>query len=117
MNDDFNSPVVIAQLFDAARMINSIKEKKEKFSDEDIDLLYATFRTFMMDILGLLPEEQSGKKDEVISGLMDTIIEIRQEARTKKDFATSDQIRDRLQKINIQINDGKEGATWEIGSE
>jgi cysteinyl-tRNA synthetase len=117
MNDDFNSPVVIAQLFDAARMINLIKEKKEKFSDEDTCLLNETFRTFMMDILGLLPEEQSGKKDEIISGLMDTIIEIRQEVRAKKDFTTSDQIRDKLQKINIHIKDGKDGATWEITEE
>jgi cysteinyl-tRNA synthetase len=114
MNDDFNSPVVIAQLFEALRIINTVKEGKEKLPDNDMVALAETYRTFMVDILGLVPEEQSGKKDEIINGLMGTIIDIRAEARAKKDFATSDQIRDKLLKINIQIKDGKEGATWEV---
>ena len=117
MNDDFNSPMVIAQLFDAVRIINLIKEGKEKLSGEDMALLGETYREFIVDILGLVPEEQSGQKDEIINGLMDTIIDIRAEVRAKKDFATSDQIRDKLQKINIQINDGKDGASWEIKEE
>ena len=114
MNDDFNSPIVIAQLFEAARIINLVKEGKEKLSDNDMAALAFAYRTFMVDILGLVPEEQSGQKDEIISGLMDTIIGIRADARAKKDFATSDQIRDKLLKVKIQIKDGKEGATWEI---
>jgi cysteinyl-tRNA synthetase len=117
MNDDFNSPIVIAQLFDAARIINQVKEGKEKLSENDMVLLAETYRTFIVDILGLVPEEQSGQKDEIISGLMDTIIDIRAEVRAKKDFATSDQIRDKLLKINIQIKDGKDGASWEIKEE
>ncbi|MFA4864609.1 MAG: cysteine--tRNA ligase, partial [Bacteroidales bacterium] len=117
MNDDFNSPVLIAQLFDAVRIINLVKEGKEKLSGEDLALLRQTYREFIVDILGLVPEEQSGWKDELISGLMDTIIEIRQDARAKKDFSTSDQIRDKLLKINIQIKDGKEGASWETTEE
>jgi cysteinyl-tRNA synthetase len=117
MNDDFNSPMVIAQLFEAARIINLVKEGKEKFPEEDMAVLADTYRTFLVDILGLVPEEQSGQKDEIINGLMSTIIDIRAEARAKKDFATSDQIRDKLLKINIQIKDGKEGATWEIKEE
>ena len=117
MNDDFNSPMVIAQLFDAARIINLVKEGKEKMSDDDKAVLGEAYRTFIEDILGLVPEEQSGKKDELISGLMDTIIDIRAEARAKKDFAISDEIRDKLLKINIQIKDGKEGASWELTEE
>lgn len=117
MNDDFNSPVVIAQLFDAARIINLVKEGKEKLAEDDMALLCETYRVFMEDILGLVPEEESGQKDEIISGLMETIIDIRAEARAKKDFATSDQIRDKLLKVNIQIKDGKEGASWEIKEE
>jgi cysteinyl-tRNA synthetase len=114
MNDDFNSPVVIAQLFDMARLINLVKEGKEKLSENDLAVLGETYRTFMADILGLEPEEQSGQKDEIIGGLMNTIIDIRAEARAKKDFAISDHIRDKLLKINIQIKDGKDGATWEV---
>lgn len=117
MNDDFNSPVVIAQLFEALRIINAVKEGKEKLPDNDLVALAETYRTFMVDILGLVPEEQSGRKDEIISGLMETIIDIRAEARARKDFATSDEIRDKLLKVNIQIKDGKEGASWsEINS-
>jgi cysteinyl-tRNA synthetase len=117
MNDDFNSPMVIAQLFEAARIINQVKDGKEKLPEEDMAVLADTYRTFLVDILGLVPEEQSGQKDEIINGLMGTIIDIRAEARAKKDFATSDQIRDKLLKINIQIKDGKEGASWEIKEE
>jgi cysteinyl-tRNA synthetase len=113
MNDDFNSPVLIAQLFDALRIINTVKEGKEKLPENDLAALGEFYRTFMVDILGLVPEEQSGRKDEIISGLMQTIIDIRAEARARKDFATSDEIRDKLLKVNIQIKDGKDGATWE----
>jgi cysteinyl-tRNA synthetase len=114
MNDDFNSPVVIAQLFEALRILNAVKEGKEKLPAEDLAVLGETYRTFMVDVLGLVPEEQSGRKDEIISGLMQTIIDIRAEARARKDFATSDEIRDKLLKVNIQIKDGKEGASWEV---
>jgi cysteinyl-tRNA synthetase len=114
MNDDFNSPMVIAQMFEAARIINAVKEGKEKLPEAEFAALAETYRTFIVDILGLVPEEQSGQKDEIIGGLMDTIIGIRAEARARKDFATSDQIRDKLLKINIQIKDGKEGASWEV---
>ncbi len=117
MNDDFNSPMVIAQLFDAARIINLVKEGKEKMPDEDKALLAEAYRTFIEDILGLVPEEQSGQKDEIINGLMETIIDIRADVRAKKDFAASDLIRDKLLKINIQIKDGKEGASWEVKEE
>jgi cysteinyl-tRNA synthetase len=117
MNDDFNSPVLIAQLFEALRIINSVKEGKEKLPENDLAVLGEAYRTFMVDVLGLVPEEQSGRKDEIISGLMQTIIDIRAEARARKDFATSDEIRDKLLKVNIQIKDGKEGASWELKEE
>jgi cysteinyl-tRNA synthetase len=117
MNDDLNSPMVIAQLFEAARLINLVKEGKEKIPENDMAVLAETYRTFLTDILGLVPEEQSGQKDDLINGLMGTIIDIRAEARVKKDFATSDQIRDKLLAMKIQIKDGKEGATWEIRDE
>jgi len=117
MNDDFNSPMVIAQLFDAARIINLVKEGKEKMPDEDKALLAEAYRTFLEDILGLVPEEQSGQKDGIINGLMETIIDIRADVRAKKDFAASDLIRDKLLRINIQIKDGKNGASWEVKEE
>jgi cysteinyl-tRNA synthetase len=117
MNDDFNSPVVIAQLFDVAKTINLVNEGKEKLSENDLAFLGEAYRMFIVDILGLVPEEQSGQKDELISGLMEAIIDIRADARARKDFTTSDQIRDKLLKINIQIKDGKDGASWEVKEE
>jgi len=110
MNDDFNSPMVIANLFEGARLINSINDKKESISKEHLDKLKAIYRVFLFDILGLKPED-SGNQD-IVSGLMQLVLDIRKESRTKKDFATSDQIRDALQQLHIVVKDGKEGTTW-----
>jgi cysteinyl-tRNA synthetase len=113
MNDDFNSPVMIAQLFDAVRVINQVNDGKMMISQEDLGILKETFSTMMTDILGLVEEERTEGKESLVDGLMDTILSIRKEAREKKDFATSDKIRDELAKINIRIKDTKDGAVWE----
>ncbi len=111
MNDDFNSPIVMASLFEGVRLINSIYDKKEVVTREELDALKSLFQTFVFDILGLKAEE-AGQQDAIAGGLMDLILDIRKEARGKKDFATSDQIRDALQKLNITVKDTKDGATW-----
>jgi cysteinyl-tRNA synthetase len=113
MNDDFNSPVVIAQLFDALRVINLVNDGKEALPPEDLKLLAETYTTFMIDILGLVPEEGAQADDSLVEGLMEAILNLRKEARERKDFAASDRIRDELAKINIRIKDTKDGATWE----
>jgi cysteinyl-tRNA synthetase len=113
MNDDFNSPVMIAQLFDAVRVINLIKEGKMSLSQEDLGILKDTFQVMMMDVLGLNEEDGQEADDHLVNGLMETILAIRKESREKKDFATSDKIRDELAKINIRIKDTKDGAVWE----
>jgi cysteinyl-tRNA synthetase len=113
MNDDFNSPVMIAQLFDAVRAINLVKEGKMSLSAEDAITLKETFNVMMTDILGLAEENGDESDDSLVDGLMDTILAIRKEAREKKDFVTSDRIRDELAKINIRIKDTKDGAVWE----
>ena len=113
MNDDFNSPVMIAQLFDAVRVINMVNDGTLTLPAEDMSLLKDTFRIFVVDVLGLLPEGADQSKDELVQDLMNTIIHLRKEARDKKDFATSDRIRDELEKINIRIKDTKDGTVWE----
>lgn len=113
MNDDFNSPIVIANLFEGVRFINSVYDKKETISAEDLALLKTLFNTFVFDILGLKEETSSGQND-VVDGLMQLILSIRQRSRETKDWGTSDQIRDALQKLKINVNDSKEGATWNI---
>lgn len=111
MNDDFNSPVVIAQLFEGVRIINSVNDGHESITSEDLDLLKITFNVFLTDILGLLPEE-AGQSD-LVENLMQTIISIRKQAREAKDFKTSDLIRDELKNAGIVLKDSKEGTSWE----
>ncbi len=114
MNDDLNSPILIAHLFDAARIINSAYDKKESLTAEDIGLLRNMMHTFVFDILGLLPENDPQAGNQVISNLMNIIIDLRREARANKDWTTSDRLRDALAQAGVSIKDTKDGATWDI---
>ena len=113
MNDDFNSPIVIANLFEGVRIINSVKDGKEILTSEDLYLLKELFDIFIFDILGL-KEETSSDQHELTDGLMQLILDLRQKARANRDFGTSDQIRDALQKLNISVKDTKDGVTWNM---
>ena len=110
MNDDFNTPVAIAQLFEAARIINSINDGKDSITANDKEDLQKLLSAFVFDVLGL--KEESGEGSDKIEGLMNLVLELRKDVRAKKDFAASDKIRDELQKIGIQVKDGKEGVSW-----
>jgi len=113
MNDDFNSPILIAHLFEGVRIINSINDIKETITAADLSLLKQLMQEFVFDILGL-KEEESESSNELVDALMETIINIRQKARENKDWDTSDLIRDNLSKIDIKIRDTKDGAVWDI---
>ena len=114
MNDDLNSPILIAHLFDGARIINSANDKKENLTSDDIGLLRSMMHTFTFDILGLLPENDPQAGNQVISNLMNIILDLRRDARTNKDWATSDRLRDALAQAGVSIKDTKDGATWDI---
>jgi cysteinyl-tRNA synthetase len=114
MNDDFNSPLVIAALFEGARIINVINDGKETITIDDLALLRNTFDTFVFEILGLKDEVTSGGQGDIVNGLMGLILNIRQNARTTKDWPTSDLIRDELKKLSIQVKDTKDGAVWTV---
>jgi len=114
MNDDFNSPVLIAHLFDAVRIINSARDKKESLTTTDLEQLKRVMHTFIFEVLGLLDETRQGAGSEVIEGLMELILDIRKQARDNKDWSTSDQIRDRLKAAGIEIKDTKEGIEWSM---
>jgi cysteinyl-tRNA synthetase len=116
LNDDFNSPVAIAQLFDAVRIINSINDGTDTISPEDLETLKRVFRNFVVDIFGLKSEVASeGRQTEtLLHGIMKLLLEIRQQAKGQKDYATSDKIRDQLASLKIAVKDNKEGATWEL---
>ena len=113
MNDDLNSPILIAHLFDITKVINSANDKKETLTQADIDELKSIFNTFVFDILGL-KDEQSGDNTVFLDGLISMILDVRQQAKSQKDWTTSDRIRDELQKLGVSIKDGKDGATWTI---
>lgn len=115
MNDDFNSPILIAQLFDAVKQINVINEGKAEITAEDLQELKSTMSSFIFDVLGLQDtdanDDETGNK---LSGTVELLIKLRAEARANKDFATSDKIRDELLELGIQLKDGKEGTTFSV---
>ncbi len=114
MNDDFNTSVLIAHLFDALKIINSANDKKTKLTQDDIDLLKSIYQNFVFDVLGLKNEKIDSKTSQALSKVMDLIIDIRTKVKTDKNFELSDKIRDKLNDAGIQIKDTKEGATWKI---
>ncbi|MFD1096729.1 cysteine--tRNA ligase [Salegentibacter chungangensis] len=115
MNDDFNSPILIAKLFDAVKLINNIKEETASISAEDKISLKENMQAFMFDVLGLLDsDEENDDQADKLSGTVELLIKLRAEARNNKDFATSDQIRDQLLELGIQLKDGKEGTTFSV---
>lgn len=110
MDDDFNSPVLIAELFELVRIINSIYDGKAKVSEEGLENLKVFMKEFVEDILGLRNDQASGTDD--IDDIMNLVIKLRNEAKANKDFVTSDRIRDELNAIGIQLKDSKEGTLW-----
>jgi len=114
MNDDFNTPVLIAQLFDGVRLINSTKDGKETLNAEDLQKLQTQFNTFVFDILGLKTEDGAGgQSNDTLNGVMQTLLELRQQAKQNKDWGTADLIRNQLAELNIKVTDTKDGAVWE----
>ena len=113
MNDDFNSPILIAKLFEAVKFINTVKENKLSLSPTDRAELASVMHTFIFDVLGLVePGVAEDTQTDQLSGVMELLIKLRAEARANRDFAMSDTIRDELQNIGITLKDGREGTTF-----
>lgn len=116
MNDDFNTPRALARLFELVTKINALKGGQLSFDEvlpPTLELLKETFRSFLFDVFGLKDESESASGDaELMDGLMQLIIQMRKEARERKDFPTSDKIRDALKELSVQLKDGKEGTAW-----
>ena len=113
MDDDFNTPRALARLFELVTIINSLKDGQistAEISQTGISTIKSAMQTIIFDIFGLKDETENNAGP--IDGLMNLIIELRQQARDNKDWNTSDKIRDSLNKISIQIKDGKEGTSW-----
>ena len=112
LNDDFNSPLLIAHLFDAVKYINAIINKKQEINYHDLEELKKLIPVFFNDVLGLKSIKTSDNKQ--LESVLDLLSQIRDRARDSKDFETSDLIRDSLSKLNIQVNDTNKGSTFKI---
>ena len=113
LNDDFNTPILIAHLFEAVKQINLIKNKKASLDKNDLDLLKSIFTTFTEDILGLKIEGENNAND-MTKDVMEIILKLRKHAKTNQDFTTADLIRKELDSAGIKIKDTREGTLWEL---
>ena len=111
MNDDFNTPIVISHLFEAAKIINGAADGHLKLNQGDLDELKGVFDTFLFDIMGM-KDEASSDNSALVDGLMKIILDIRATAKANKDWGTSDKIRDALKEAGVTVKDGKDGATY-----
>lgn len=117
MNDDFNTPVLIARLFDTVSYINKVNDGTEKMNENDRQLLDKTMHELVQDVLGLkpiLPDGLTGETQQTLNATMDIILELRKNARASKDWNTSDLIRDKLKAAGITVRDTREGTSWAL---
>ncbi|MBL7981673.1 MAG: cysteine--tRNA ligase [Flavobacteriales bacterium] len=113
MNDDLNSPVMIAELFEAVRLINSANDGKVALGATAIEELRSLMNAMVFDVLGLRTEAAAAGDDTALDGLVQEFIRMRAEAKARKDFAASDRVRDQLAALGIVLKDTKEGTTWQ----
>lgn len=109
MNDDFNSPVLIAELFEVCRIVNSVHDQKLKIDQHNLGLLQQLLQDFVVEVLGLKDESAAS---EELPKVLDFVINLRSEAKSNQDYATSDKIRQGMQQIGYQLKDSKEGTSW-----
>jgi cysteinyl-tRNA synthetase len=114
INDDLNSPVLIAHLFDGVRTINSVYDGSATITADDLERLKKLFHTYVFDILGLKVEDAAGSQSDMVTNLVELALQIRTNAKNNKDWTTSDYIRNELARIGISVKDRKEGFDWEI---
>ena len=113
--DDLNTPIALSHVFDAVRIINTVKDKKLSLDKSDFEALVGLFDNIVYGVLGLRDEEsEGGKAMQTIDSLVGMVLEQRKAAKAAKDWATSDKIRDDLKAIGIQIKDGKDGTEWTL---
>ena len=114
MNDDFNTPILIAELFGVVKFINQVKDGKATITKSDLELLSTTINAFVFDVLGLIGISETNDSSNKLSDTVEVLINLRAEARANKDFALSDKIRDELEAVGIQLKDGKDGTSFTV---
>lgn len=114
MNDDLNSPMVIAHLFDAVKTINSIYAGNESIDAAGLAKMKEIFKTYIFDLLGLKEEKAGSENNQLTSDLIELLLNLRMNAKAAKDFATSDKIRAELNRLGVEVKDKKDGFEWKI---
>lgn len=115
INDDLNTPIVISYLFEAAKMINNILSGNNKITDDDLQELQETFRLFFFDILGIRKEiNSSDSREEAYGQVVDMLLQQRVKAKANKDWATADEIRNKLTELGFEVKDTKDGFEWKL---
>lgn len=116
LNDDINTPILIAHLFDAVKSINSMIAGKASLTSDDLQALKQLMNTMVVDILGLSVDSSasSAVNDELLSETLNLLLNLRIDAKNNKDWATADKIRNELQALGVEIKDTKDGFEWSI---
>jgi cysteinyl-tRNA synthetase len=112
MNEDFNTPLALAALFEGVRSINAVQDGKLKIDENNKAILVKLYNEMVFDVLGL--QTENTQNENLIDGVMQMVLEQRTLAKQRKDFAASDAIRDQLKVLGIEVKDGKEGSTYQI---
>ena len=114
MNDDFNTPILIAHLFECVKIVNSNISDEVDLSSSDIDLLKFIFEEFMISILGISPISKTNSTQSLTEDILNLVIKVREQAKIEKNYLVADMIRDELESLNIKIKDTRDGAVWKI---
>ena len=114
MNDDFNTPILIANIFDAVKFINKVNQEKANISKEDWEVLLSSINSFVFDVMGLQKSKLPNNENSKINDVLDVIFELRDDARKNKNYELSDKIRDMLKNKGISINDSDKDSSFTI---
>ncbi len=114
MNDDFNTPILIANLFESVKFINLINDKKETITKADLEMVKKTISAFTFDVLGLKPTMDNNDNSDKLSSVIELLIQLRKEAKENKNYDLSDEIRDKLLEKGIQLKDSRDGTSFTL---
>ncbi|MDR0694406.1 MAG: cysteine--tRNA ligase, partial [Prevotellaceae bacterium] len=114
LDDDLNTPVAIARLFDAVRLVNAASDGKELLGKAAVEQLRQLFHDIISGVLGLRDDRQAGNNTALLDGVIKMVLDVRAAAKTNKDFATSDKIRDELAKLGVVVKDTKDGSNYSL---
>ena len=114
LNDDFNTPILIAELFNSVKFINQVKSEKAQITKADLKILQSKFNEFIFDVLGLENKNILSSSNDKLDSAVNLLIELREEARLNKNYALSDKIRNDLSKNGITLKDSNNETTYSI---